>query len=96
MSTQKSTGTVPPREASAGPVHNFNVTLTHDTYQELAAVAKVRGVNKVQVIRHLISLAANMFLHNIPYCVNGSRCFTPRSHPPPSEAPHQTVLPDDV
>ena len=96
MSTQEATSKVPPRELAAGQRHNFNVTLTHATYEELKAVAKVQGITKVQVIRHLISLAANMHVHNIPYCVNGSRCFTPQSHPPPAAAPHQNILPVDV
>lgn len=96
MSTQNPTSKVPPHEVSAGDRHNFNVTLSEATYAELVAVAKVREVTKVQVIRRLISLAANMYLHNIPVCVNGCRCFSPQSHPPPSAAPHQTIMPDKL
>lgn len=96
MSTQDLPN-IPPGNGQPKPErHNFNVTLSEPAYRQLEAVAKVTQSTKVQVIRRLIQLAAEMHVHHIPVCVNGGRCYTPQSHPPPAPAPHQTIMPDNA
>lgn len=85
---------IPPANGSVAPAkHNFNVTLSDQTYAELGDIAKLQSLTKVQVIRGLIQRAHMMFIHNVPVCVTGSRCFSPQLHPPPQTAPHQTLIP---
>lgn len=93
MPTEQLANIPEPDAAPVGNKHQYNVSLSDIAFSNLGDLADAGGMSRAQVIRLLIQRAHQMIIHNIPVCVNGSRCYAPNMHPPPQSAPHQTVLP---
>ena len=80
---------------STGHPHNLNVSLSTETHEMLTRLARAKGLNKTTMIRQLIDWRYSMECLFVPICASGSRCHCPQMHPPPQQAPHQTLVPQE-
>lgn len=75
--------------------HNLNVTLDGEQNEKLDRLARAQGLSKSVIIRRAITWAYQHSIQAIPVCPDGNRCFCPQLHPPPSQAPQQTLVPQE-
>lgn len=67
---------------------NFNVLLTDDLNDTLAALAADNKISKAHVVRHSIQRWSDMTYLRTPTCADGQICRCPHAHIyPPSQPP---------